>query len=40
MPVVKRKGGYSWGRSGKVFPTKKQAERQGKAIQASKRRRG
>ena len=40
MPVVKRKGGYSWGRRGKVFKTRAQAERQGRAIQASKRKRG
>ncbi len=37
MPVIKRKGGYSWGRRGKVFKTRAQAERQGRAIQASKR---
>jgi len=36
MPVHKVKGGgYRWGKSGKVYPTKKQAERQGKAIYAS-----
>ena len=40
MPVIKTKTGYKWGKTGKVYPTKKQAERQGKAIQASKRRRG
>lgn len=35
MPVRKVKGGYKWGKSGKVYPTKKQAERQGRAIYAS-----
>jgi|TARA_R110000796_G_scaffold250961_1_gene381335 hypothetical protein len=35
MPVKKVKGGYKWGNSGKVYKTKKKAERQGKAIYAS-----
>lgn len=35
MPVRKVKGGYQWGTSGKVYPTKIQAERQAKAIYAS-----
>lgn len=35
MPVRKVKGGYRWGTSGKVYPTKEQAEKQGKAIMAS-----
>ena len=35
MPVRKVKGGYQWGTSGKVYPTKEQAEKQGKAIYAS-----
>lgn len=35
MPVRKVKGGYQWGTSGKVYPTKEQAERQGRAIRAS-----
>lgn len=35
MPVRKVKGGYKWGNSGKVYPTKKQAEKQGRAIYAS-----
>lgn len=35
MPVRKVQGGYKWGKSGKTYPTKKQAERQGKAIYAS-----
>jgi len=39
MPVHKVKSGYKWGKSGKVYPTKAQAERQGKAIKASQSKR-
>ena len=39
MPVRKVKGGYQWGNQ-KVYPTKAQAERQGRAIRASQARRG
>ena len=35
MPVHKVSGGYKWGSKGKVYPTKAQAERQGRAIYAS-----
>ena len=35
MPVRKVTGGYKWGKTGKVYPTKRQAEAQGKAIRAS-----
>jgi hypothetical protein len=35
MPVRKVKGGYKWGKSGKVYKTKSAAERQGRAIYAS-----
>lgn len=35
MPVHKVAGGYKWGSKGKVYPTKAQAERQGRAIYAS-----
>lgn len=35
MPVRKVAGGYQWGKSGKVYPTAAQAERQGRAIIAS-----
>ena len=35
MPVRKVKGGYRWGQSGTVYPTKTQAERQGRAAYAS-----
>ena len=35
MPVKRVPGGYQWDQSGKVYPTKEQAERQGRAIYAS-----
>lgn len=35
MPIIKTAKGYKWGKSGKVYPTKKQAEAQAKAIYAS-----
>ena len=35
MPVYKVKGGYRWGKTGKVYKTKAAAERQGRAIRAS-----
>jgi len=35
MPVRKVKGGYQWGKGGKVYPTREQAERQAKAAYAS-----
>jgi len=35
MPTKKVKGGWKWGKTGKVYPTKKQADAQGKAIRAS-----
>jgi hypothetical protein len=35
MPVKKVPGGYQWGQSGKVYPTKAQAEAQGRAIFAA-----
>lgn len=37
MPVRKVKGGYKWGTKGKVYPTKKQVEKQGRAIKASQK---
>lgn len=42
MPVRKVKGGWKWGKSGKTYKTKKEAERQGRAIYASgyKKKRG
>ena len=35
MPVQKVQGGWRWGSSGKVYPTKSQAEAQGRAAYAS-----
>ena len=35
MPVQKVKGGYRWGSRGKIYKTKKEAERQAKAAYAS-----
>lgn len=35
MPVMKVPGGYRFGKTGKVYPTKAQAEAQAKAIYAS-----
>lgn len=40
MPVRKVSGGYRYGSKGKVYPTKAQAERQGRAIKASQSRAG
>jgi len=35
MPTRKVKGGYKWGKHGKVFPTKAQADAQGRAAHVS-----
>lgn len=35
MPTRKVKGGYRWGKHGKIYKTKKQADTQGRAIYAS-----
>ena len=35
MPVRKVKGGYRYGETGRVYPTKEEAEKQGRAIRAS-----
>lgn len=35
MPVHKVKGGYRWGNSGKIYKTKAEVEKQGRAIYAS-----
>jgi hypothetical protein len=35
MPIQKVKGGYKFGQTGKVFPTKHQAEAQMKAMYAN-----
>jgi len=37
MPTRKVKGGWKWGSTGKVYPTKAQADRQGRAIEARRR---
>ena len=39
MPVRKVKGGYRYGKTGKVYKTRAKAERQGRAIKASQNRR-
>ena len=35
MPIRKVQGGYKWGNSGKVYPTRKGAEKQAQAAYAS-----
>jgi hypothetical protein len=35
MPVKRVKGGYRWGRHGKVYKTRAAAERQGRAAYAN-----
>jgi hypothetical protein len=40
MPVRRVKGGWRWGRTGKTYPTRRQAEKQGKAIRLAQQRRG
>jgi hypothetical protein len=35
MPIYKVQGGYRWGRSGKVYKTRKEAEKQAAAAYAS-----
>lgn len=39
MPVNKVGNGYRWGTKGKIYPTKAQAARQGRAIKASQAKR-
>lgn len=39
MPVRKVKGGYKYGRTGKVYKSRKKAVKQGRAIAISKKRR-
>ena len=38
MPVRKVRGGYRYGKTGKVYKTRAAAERQGRAIKASQAR--
>lgn len=40
MPVFKVKGGYRWGKTGKVYKTKREAEAQGRAVRAAMAKRG
>ena len=40
MPVKKVSGGYKYGTKGKVYKSKEDAEKQGRAIRASQSRRG
>ena len=40
MPVRKVAGGYRWGNTGKIYSTREQAERQGRAIEANRRENG
>lgn len=40
MPIQKIKGKYRWGNHGKLYSSKKKAERQGLAIRLSQLRRG
>lgn len=40
VPVRKVKGGYRWGKSGKIYKSKADAEKQGRAIYASGYRNG
>ncbi len=35
MPIIKTSKGFKFGKSGKVFPTRAQAVKQGQAIKAS-----
>lgn len=39
MPVRKVKGGFRWGAKGKVYKTKKDAAKQGRAVKANQSRR-
>lgn len=39
MPVRKVKGGYKYGSTGKVYKSKKDAVKQGQAIEISKKKR-
>lgn len=39
MPVMKVKGGYRYGKTGKVYKSRAGAERQGRAIKAAQNKR-
>jgi hypothetical protein len=38
MPVRKVKGGYRWGKTGKVYKKKSDAAKQGRAVKANQNR--
>ncbi len=40
MPVYKVKGGYRWGKTGKVYKTRREAEAQGRAVRISMAKKG
>lgn len=40
MPIIKTKSGYKFGKTGKVYKSRKKAAKQGQAIAISKKRRG
>lgn len=40
MPVYKVKGGYRWGRTGKIYKTRREAEAQGRAARVAISKRG
>lgn len=39
MPIIKTKSGYKFGKTGKVYKSRKKAVKQGQAIAISKKRR-
>ncbi len=39
MPIIKIKSGYKYGKTGKVYKSRKKAVKQGQAIAISKKRR-
>ena len=39
MPVEKVKGGWRWGKTGKVYKKRSDAEKQGRAIKSSQKKR-
>ena len=39
MPVRKVKGGYKWGKTGKIYKSRSKAVKQGQAISISKKKR-
>ena len=39
MPIIKTNKGYKWGKTGKVYKSKKKALKQGRAIAIAKKKR-